>query len=289
MPSHVNVGNRTIGPDESVFVIGEIGINHNGDVDLATRLIDAAVFAGCDAVKFQKRTPEICVPEDQRNKERETPWGMMTYLAYKQRIEFGPEEYGTIDDHCRRTGMMWFASPWDIPSVEFLEAFEPVAYKLASASITDMALLDAVAATGRPMFMSTGMSTMEEITAAIERLGTDRLLLAHSTSSYPCPPSELNLKMIATLRREFDCPVGYSGHEVGLQTTVAAVALGATFVERHITMNRAMWGTDQAASVEPMGLYRLVRDIRVVSDAMGDGVKKVYESEFPVRQKLRGG
>lgn len=284
----VQIGDRWIGPGHPTYVIAEIGINHNGDLDIARRLIDSAAEAGCDAVKFQKRTPEICVPPEQRDKPRETPWGTMTYLEYKYRVEFGEKEYEAIDQHCRQRDLHWFASCWDLPSVDFIERFEPVAHKVASASLTDHALLDRLRATQRPVILSTGMSTMDEIRAAVERLDPEKLIVTHSTSSYPCAPEELNLRMIPTLTEKLGCPVGYSGHEVGLQTTVAAVALGAAVVERHVTLDRAMWGSDQAASVEPWGMMRLVRDIRVVEKALGDGVKRVYESELPSRQRLRG-
>jgi N-acetylneuraminate synthase len=212
----------------------------------------------------------------------------MTYFEYKERIEFGEEEFAEIDRYCVERGITWFASCWDPPSVDFIEQFDPACHKIASALITNDALLDRVAKTGRPIVLSTGMSTMDEIRAAVARLPREQLLIAHSTSAYPCKPEELNLRMLSTLTEEFGRPVGYSGHEVGLQTTVAAVALGACFVERHITLDRAMWGTDQAASVEPGGLLRLVRDIRTVEAAMGDGTKKVYDSELSSRAKLRG-
>jgi N-acetylneuraminate synthase len=283
----VPLGGRRIGGDEPVYVIAEIGINHNGDPDVARRLIDVAVEAGCDAVKFQKRTPELCVPPEQRDVMRETPWGVMSYLDYRYRVEFGHDEYRAIDQHCREQGIAWFGSPWDEPSVDFLEEFSPVCHKIASACITDHDLLRRVAKTDRPVIISSGMSTMEQIRDAAALFDAERLLIAHSTSSYPCTPDELNLRMIETLDQEFSSPIGYSGHEVGLQTTVAAVALGATFVERHITLDRAMWGSDQAASVEPQGLARLVRDIRTVETSMGDGVKKVYDSERPIMSKLR--
>jgi N-acetylneuraminate synthase len=211
----------------------------------------------------------------------------MTYLEYRERVELGAAAYDEIDRYCREKKVDWFASPWDEPSVDFIERYDPVCYKIASASVTDLPLLRRVAATRRPVILSTGMSTMDQIDAAVEVLGTDRLLVAHSTSSYPCKPGELNLRVIDTLRERYDCPVGYSGHEVGLQTTLAAVVLGACFVERHITLDRAMWGSDQAASIEPGGLVRLVRDIRVIEAALGDGVKQVYESEKPVIEKLR--
>jgi N-acetylneuraminate synthase len=270
-----------------VYVIAEIGINHNGDMDIAKKLIDSAALAGCDAVKFQKRTPELCVPAEQRNLMRETPWGMMTYMAYRERVEFNREQYQEIDRYCREKSIAWFASCWDEPSVDFVEQFNPACYKIASASITDEKLLKHTSSKGRPLILSTGMSTMEQINRAISSLDKNRLLIAHSTSSYPCKAEELNLRMIPTLKEKFDCPVGYSGHEVGLQTTYAAVTLGACFVERHITLDRAMWGSDQAASVEPWGLMRLVRDIRVIEKSLGDGVKKVYDSEQPLIKRLR--
>ena len=287
MAATVMLGNRLVGAGEPAYVIGEIGINHNGDLEVAKQLIDVAVIAGCDAVKFQKRTPELCVPVEQRDLMRETPWGIMTYLDYRYRVEFEVPEYDEIDRYCAEKGIAWFVSPWDPDSVDFTEKYDPPCYKVASASLTDTELLDRLVATGRPLVVSTGMSTMEEIRAAVAKIPTDRLLLAHATSTYPCKPEELNLRMLATLREEFGCPVGYSGHEVGLQTTVAAVALGASFVERHITLDRAMWGSDQAASIEPGGLIRLVRDIRVIEAALGDGVKHVYDSELPIKARLR--
>jgi N-acetylneuraminate synthase len=287
MNKTIEIAGRPIGDGQPVYVIAEIGINHNGDLDTAKKLIDAAALAGCDAVKFQKRTPELCDHPEQREVMRETPWGLMTYLDYRYRVEFGSEDYAEIDRYCASKGLVWFASCWDEPSVDFVRQFNPPCYKIASASLTDDDLLQNYCGTGRPLILSTGMSSMEEIRHAVGLLRVDRLLIAHSTSTYPCPPGELNLRMIQTLTREFDCPVGYSGHEVGLQTTCAAVALGACFVERHITLDRAMWGSDQAASVEPHGMMRLVRDIRVIEQSMGDGVKHVYESELPVRSKLR--
>jgi N-acetylneuraminate synthase len=287
MSKIVKIGDRAVGAGAPTYIIAEIGINHNGDLDLARQMIDAAAAAGCDAVKFQKRTPELCVPPDQRDILRETPWGTMTYLDYRYRVEFGVAEYDAIDAQCRELGIDWFASPWDEPSVEFLEAYSPVTYKVASASITDMGLLGALRSTGRPVIMSTGMSTAEEIAAAVAALDRSNLVLAHATSTYPCKPEELNLRMIHTLAEQYEVPVGYSGHETGLATTVAAVAMGACLVERHITLDRSMWGTDQAASVEVGGLNRLVRDIRAVEIALGDGVKRVYESELPSRSKLR--
>ena len=287
MAHSVKVGSRFIGSGYPAYIIAEIGINHNGDLQTALELMRVAKDAGCDAVKFQKRTPKICVPVEQQGMMRETPWGMMSYLEYKERTEFWLDEFKSIDAYAQKLGLEWFASPWDIPSVEFLEEFDPICYKVASACLTDDHLLAAVAATGRPVVVSTGMSTPDEIRHAVGQLGSIPLLLAHTTSTYPCPPSELNLRMIQELEREFDLPVGYSGHETGLQTTVAAVTLGAAFVERHITLDRAMWGSDHSASIEPQGLQRLVRDIRTVESALGDGVKRVYDSEVPIRAKLR--
>lgn len=288
MSKVVEIGRRPIGEGCPTYIIAEIGINHNGDFEIVKKLIDTAVIAGCDAVKFQKRTPELCVPEEQRSVLRETPWGIMTYFEYRHRVEFGPDEYAEIDRYCQEKGIAWFASCWDESSVDFIEQFAPVCYKIASASLTDDSLLRYINAKGRPMILSTGMSTLDEIRHAVSLLDQDRLLIAHSTSSYPCKPEELNLRMIQTLKQEFECPIGYSGHEVGLQTTYAAVTLGACFVERHITLDRAMWGSDQSASVEPWGLMRLVRDIRVIERAMGDGVKQVWDSELPIRKRLRG-
>lgn len=287
MTKYVSIGSHQVGHGQPVFVTAEIGINHNGDLELAQQLIDAAVAAGCDAVKFQKRTPDLCVPPEQRNRPRETPWGLMTYLEYRHRVEFEEAEYRQIDEYCRLRGIEWFASCWDEQAVDFMERFEPSCYKIASASLTDEPLLDRLLQTGRPLVLSTGMSTIEEICTAVSRLGTERLVIAHSTSTYPCKPEHLNLAMIPELQKRFGCPVGYSGHEVGLQATIAAVALGACFVERHVTLDRSMWGSDQAASVEPQGLIKMVRDIRIVEKALGDGVKRVYEEELPVRAKLR--
>jgi len=284
----VQIGEKQVGSGCPVYVIGEIGINHNGSLDIAKKLIDAAVLSGCDAVKFQKRTPDLCVPEDQKHVVRETPWGLMTYLEYRHRVEFGEDAYAEIDRYCCDRKIDWFASCWDPPSVDFIEQFDPVCYKVASASITDAELVSRTVQTDKTIILSTGMSSLDEVRAAVKLLDLERTIICHTTSTYPCPPEELNLRMIETLADEFACPIGYSGHEVGLQTTLAAVTLGASLVERHITLDRAMWGSDQAASVEPHGLMRLVRDIRVIEKALGDGVKRVYESEEQIRQKLRG-
>ena len=287
MGNVVRIGKHHVGEGHPSFIVAEIGINHNGDIGVAKRLIDAAKDVGCDAVKFQKRSPEKAVPADYRDVKRETPWGLITYLDYRYKVELGYEAYSDIHRYCSDAGILWFASCWDEESVDFIEQFSPVCYKAASASLTDHVSLRKMKQTGRPLIISTGMSTMDEIDEAVAVLGTDNLVIAHSTSAYPCAPEELNLQMIATLRAEYDAPIGYSGHEVGLQTTGAAVALGATYIERHITLDRAMWGSDQAASVEPHGFKRLVRDIRVIESALGDGTKRVYDSERASRRKLR--
>ena len=276
------------GPDRRVQVIAEIGINHNGSLDLAKLLIDGAVRAGVDVVKFQKRTPEICTPAGQWDVERDTPWGRLKYIDYRRRVEFSAEQYAEIDAHCKAKGIAWTASCWDDPSVDVIAAFDPPFLKAASACLTDHGLLRKMKDTGKPLIISTGMSTLEEIDDAVQALGTEDLLIAHSTSTYPCPPAELNLRMIRTLMDRYPgVPIGYSGHETGLATTIAAVALGAEFVERHITLDRALWGSDQAASVELGGLERLVRDIRDAESSLGDGVKRVYESEQGARARLR--
>jgi len=284
----INAGKTVIGDGERVYIIAEIGINHNGSLKHAKELIKNASDIGCDAVKFQKRTPELCVPKAQWNLERETPWGRITYIEYRHKVELSNADYKEIDRYCRELGISWFASCWDEPSVDFINQFDPPLFKAASASLTDHKLLKKKLAMGKPLIISTGMSTMEEITAAVNAIGKENLLIAHSTSTYPCPVSELNLRMITTLKNLYpEVPIGYSGHEVGLAPTVAAITLGATFIERHITLDRAMWGTDQAASVEIAGFRHLVEYIRDTEKAFGDGIKKVYESELGPRKKLR--
>ena len=287
MTNKVSVGKKAIGAGEPVYIIAEIGINHNGDIEIAKQLMDVAVETGCDAVKFQKRTPEICVPEEQKSIPRETPWGSMTYFEYKKRIEFEQPEYEQIDAYAKKIGIDWFASPWDVPSVDFLEGFNVPCQKIASACLTDSELLTAVNKTKTTTILSTGMSSIEEIDKAVSLLNKVPLAIAQATSTYPAEASELNLRAIQTFAEKYKVPVGYSGHERGLQVTIAAVALGATFIERHITLDRSMWGTDHSASLEPEGLKKLVRDIRIIELALGDGKKKVYDSEIPIRAKLR--
>jgi len=287
--STVRIGNKLVGDGQPCFIIAEIGINHNGDVEIAKRLIRVAVACGCDAVKFQKRTPELCVPPAQRTQMRETPWGYISYMDYREKVEFGEEQYREIERFCKEQGVIWFASCWDQPSVDFMENFDSPCYKIASASLTLDDLLRHTRATGKPIILSTGMSSIEEIDHAVEVLGTDNLSLMHTVSTYPAKYEELNLRAIATLRDRYKVPVGYSGHETGIATTVAAVALGACSVERHITLDRAMWGSDHAASLEPTGLTRVCRDIRLIESSMGTGEKKVVEREKPIIARLRGG
>jgi N-acetylneuraminate synthase len=287
MTNKVSVGKKAIGAGEPVYIIAEIGINHNGDIAIAKQLMDVAVETGCDAVKFQKRTLEICVPEEQKGIPRETPWGTMTYFEYKKRIEFEQPEFEQIDAYAKKIGIDWFASPWDVPSVDFLESFNVPCQKIASACLTDSELLTAINKTKTTTILSTGMSSIEEIDKAVSLLNNVPLAIAQATSTYPAEASELNLRALQTFAEKYKVPVGYSGHERGLQVTIAAVALGATFIERHITLDRSMWGTDHSASLEPEGLKKLVRDIRIVELALGDGKKKVYDSEIPIRAKLR--
>lgn len=282
----IAIATHRIGPDYPCFVIAETGINHNGDVETALKLIDAAVDAGCQAVKFQKRTIDLVYTPEELLTPRESTFGT-TNGDLKHGLEFGSNEYRIIDDYCRNKGILWFASCWDKSSIDFMENFNPPCHKIASACLTHDNLLLHFKKTGRPLILSTGMSTLEQVRHAVNLLDSDRLILAHTTSAYPSRVDSLNLRVIQTLQREFDCPVGYSGHEVGLQTSVAAVTLGACMIERHLTLDRSMWGSDQAASVEPQGFVRLVRDIRSVELALGDGVKRLHPDEIPVMQKLR--
>jgi N-acetylneuraminate synthase len=288
MTREVKIGNKMVGDGHPAYVIAEIGINHNGDLGIAKQMIDAAVHAGADAVKFQKRTPDVATPSEQQNQMRETPWGYISYLEYRYKVEFNEDQYCEIDKYCRESGIAWMVSVWDEPSVEFMEKFDTPAYKIPSASLTDSTLIRRARATGKPLILSSGMSTMEQIRKGVDAADEKDLVLMHCTSTYPCEPEELNLKMVETLRREFpNIPVGYSGHEVGLVPSAIAVAFGACMVERHLTLDRAMWGSDQAASVEPGGFERLVKYIRVTEASLGDGVKKVYASEQSSLRRLR--
>ena len=272
---------------KKTYIIAEIGINHNGDLDVAKKLIDIAAVAGCDSVKFQKRNPDVCIPEHQKFVMRDTPWGRMTYLDYKKRVEFGVEEYDEIDKYCREKGIAWTASPWDLDSLAFLMKYDVPYIKIPSAHLTNHELLKACVATGKKIIASTGMSTIKEIDAAVDILESTEFALLHCNSTYPAPLNELNLKCIETFKERYHCDVGYSGHEFRLGTTVASIYLGASIIERHITLDRTMWGTDQLSSVEPHGLIKLVKGVRELELALGDGIRMVTESEKPVRKKLR--
>ena len=282
----VRIGGRAVGDSEPCYIVAEIGINHNGDLDLAKRLISVAVAAGCNAVKFQKRTIDIVYTPEELAKPRESPFGT-TNGDLKRALEFGQEEYDDIDAYCKAVKIAWFASCWDEDSVDFIDRFNPPCFKIASASLTDDNLLRKTRATGKPLILSTGMSTLEEIDHAVDVLGKQNLVLLHACSTYPANYDELNLRAIPSLRGRYGIPIGYSGHETGIPSTVAAVVMGACCVERHITMDRAMWGSDQAASLEPNGITRVVRDIRLIEQSLGDGVKRVYEREYPIIKKLR--
>ena len=280
------IGNRAVGPGEPTFVVAEIGINHNGSVEMAKRLIEVARSAGCDAVKFQKRTIDVVYSPEDLARPRESPFGT-TNGDLKRGLEFGYAEYAEIQRFCHAVGMTWFASCWDKGSVEFISQFAPPCYKIASPCLTDDALLRCQRSTGRPVLLSTGMSSIEQIDHAVDVLGHENLLILHCTSTYPANLEELNLRVIPTLLSRYDVPVGYSGHEVLVYTTLAAVVLGACLVERHVTLSRAMWGSDHAASIETQGTHKLVGYIRSTEVALGDGVKRVAAREFDVMRKLR--
>jgi N-acetylneuraminate synthase len=282
----VDLGGRLVGDGHPCYALAEIGINHNGDLALAKKLIDVAALAGCEAVKFQKRTIEVVYTAEELAKPRESPFGE-TNGDLKRGLEFGQAEYEQIDAYCRSKPIQWTASGWDEASVDFIEQFAPPYHKIASASLTDDHLLRHIRSLRRPIILSTGMSTIEQIDHALEIIGTDDLILMQTCSTYPSRYDELNLRAIQTLRDRYKVPVGYSGHETGLPSTVAAVALGACVIERHVTIDRAMWGSDQAASLEPNGIMRLMRDIRLVEESLGDGAVGVAPSEIPVMQKLR--
>ena len=284
--AEVKIGNTLVGDGHPCFIVAEIGINHNGDIDIAKRLIDLAKFSGCDAVKFQKRTIEIVYTPEELAKPRESPFGT-TNGDLKYGLEFGTEEYEEIDRYCREKRIPWFASCWDERSVDFIERFDVPCYKIASPSLTDDDLIRYTRSRGKPVILSTGMSSLEQIDHAVDVLGSEDLVLLQATSTYPAEYSELNLSVIPRLKKCYGVPVGYSGHETGIPSSVAAAALGACVVERHITLERAMWGSDQAASLGPSGIIKMVSSIRLVEIAMGDGAKKVFEREMPILRKLR--
>ena len=282
----VKIADKYVGDGHPCFVIAEIGINHNGSVELAKKMIDIAVTTGCDAVKFQKRTVDVVYTKEELAKERSSVFGN-TNGDLKRGLEFGYNEYSEIDRYCKEKGILWFASCWDEKSVDFIEQFNPPCYKIASASLTDSNLLRYTKSKNKPILLSTGMSTMDEIHRALSILGTDNLIIYHCTSTYPSNADEMNLNVIKTFKEEFNCPIGYSGHERGVTPSVLAVALGANSVERHITTDRTNWGSDQAASLEMAGLFHMIRDIRQVPALLGDGKKVVYKRELPIIEKLR--
>ena len=286
----ISIGGYEITENSRPYMIAEIGINHNGDINIAKRLMDAANATGWHSVKFQKRTPELAVPEAQKNQPKSTPWGDMTYLEYKYKVEFEKPEYDIIDAYCKDKGMAWSASPWDLPSLEFLLKYDIPYIKIASASNGRDSMLRAAAESRVPVIMSTGMTEMEEIDHAVEILekyGNGDYILMHTNSAYPAPVGDLNLRMIETLKKRFDCLVGYSGHEANLEPTIAAVVLGACAIERHVTLSHEMWGSDQKASLEVHAMDMLCKRIQAVCDSLGDGVKYMSEAEAAQRKKLR--
>lgn len=273
---------------KKAYFIAEIGINHNGDINTALKLIEAAKLAKCDAIKFQKRTPEICVPKNQWNIVRDTPWGKMKYIDYKKKIEFNLSQYKKIHRFAKKLNIEMIASCWDIPSVKFMKKLNIKFYKIASACLTDLKLLKEIKKTRKPIILSTGMSTEDQIKKSVKILGAKNLCIMHCTSSYPASNNELNLNYIKKLDRMFPgAVIGYSGHEINLSSTIAAFVLGAKIIERHITLDRSMWGTDQKSSIEPLGLARLIRDLEIVQASLGNGIKKIYKSELPILKKLR--
>ena len=282
----VEIGRIPVGRGAPCMVVAEIGINHNGDVGIAKQLIDVAVSAGCNAVKFQKRTVDVVYTAEELARVRESPFGN-TNGELKRALEFDEDDYRAIATHCKEKDILWFASCWDEASVDFLEGFDPPCYKIASASLTDDSLLAHTRAQGKPIILATGMSTLEQVDHAVEVLGTDRLIILHACSTYPAHYDELNLRVIQEFATRYPVPIGYSGHETGIPSSVAAVVMGACMVERHLTLDRSMWGSDQAASLEPNGIHRLIRDIRLVETSMGDGVKRLLDRELPIMDKLR--
>jgi N-acetylneuraminate synthase len=279
------IGSKEIGFDQPCFIVAEIGINHNGDIDIAKELINVAKLAGCDAVKFQKRTVDVVYSAEELAKPRVNPFGA-TNGDLKRGLEFGYEEYKEIDRYCKAIDIMWFASCWDELSVDFIDQFNPLCYKIASASLTDDALLRHTMRKGRPILLSTGMSTEEQIEHALEVLG-DVAVLYHTTSTYPTSTEEINLNALLNFPWKYDCLIGYSGHEQGIIPSVLAAYMGAVSIERHITLDKNMWGSDQAASIDPSELADMVSAIRNIPKMVGDGEKVVYESELPIIAKLR--
>jgi len=284
-PAPVKIGEKFVGPNQPLFFIGEIGINHNGDLNMAKKLIDIAIEKGCDAVKFQKRIPELCVPESHKKKIRETPWGEMTYLDYKKKIEFNEEEFREIERYCKEKNIMWFVSVWDVPSLEIMEQFDTPVYKIPSAALTHKELLIKLKETGKPLILSTGMSSMGELEKAIKILGEENLIILHCTSTYPAKNDEIDLNVLKTFRKMFNCPIGYSGHEKGFSASIGASALGACVIEKHITLDKTLWGTDQAASLDPAELEEACKGCKQMTTMLGNYDKKMYLSEVSVKDR----
>lgn len=287
----IEIDGRMVGDQQPVYFIAEIGLNHNGDMQNAKKLIDAAFATNWDCVKFQKRTPEICVPEHQKNIMRDTPWGKMTYLEYRYKVEFEKEQYDYIDKYCREKPISWTASVWDLKSLEFIMSYEVPFIKIPSAKLTEHDYLINASKSGKPVILSTGMSTIEEVDAAVEVLSKyskGNYVLMHTNSSYPAPPEELNLKVIDFLRDRYKCIIGYSGHEYDLEPTVIASSLGASVIERHVTLDHNMWGSDHFASLEVHAMDMLRKRIKNIDLFLGDGIKKLTTKELEVRKKLRG-
>jgi len=287
----IEIGGYLVGDNQPIFMIAEIGLNHNGSIQIAKKLIDGASACNWHCVKFQKRTPELAVPEHQKNVMRDTPWGRIPYLEYRYKVEFGQTEYNIIDKYCQDKPIIWSASVWDMPSLDFIVAFKVPLIKVPSAKLTDIELLAAVAKTGIPAIVSTGMSTLEEIDEAVnclEKYSAGNYALMHTNSTYPTPPKDINLSVIKLLKERYQCVVGYSGHEYDLEPSVVAVVLGANLIERHITLDHNMWGSDQFASLEIHAADMLHKRIKSIEEILGDGVKKVTDKEMEVRKKLRG-
>jgi N-acetylneuraminate synthase len=268
------------------FIIAEIGINHNGDIKIAKELIAEAKASGCNAVKFQKRTIDIVYTPEELSRPRENPYGP-TNGDLKRGLEFSLEAYQEIDQYCKKLDIIWFASPWDEASVDFLESFNVPYHKVAAASLTDAGLLRKIKATGKPVFLSTGMSEIDEIDKAVKILGMDKLILFHCVSLYPAPPDKVNLRAIKTLAERYNVPIGYSGHELDSVISAAAVAMGAVAVERHFTLDRNMWGSDHKASIMPFEMAEMVKNIRLIEQAFGTSEINCLPEEVEVKLKLR--
>ena len=287
----IKLGNFTVTENSVPYMIAEIGINHNGDMQIAKRLLDAAYACEWDCAKFQKRTPELAVPEAQKQVPRETPWGTMPYIEYKKRVEFEKAEYDEIDNYCRQKPMDWSASPWDIPSLEFLLQYDIPFIKIPSAMNTNEEMIKKACESGKPVIISEGMSELDEMDKTVswlEKYSNGDYIICHTNSTYPSPNNELNLRLIPEMKKRYDCLVGYSGHEANLEPSVIAAVLGACVIERHVTLSHEMWGSDQKASLEVQAMSLLKKRITSSLETLGTGEKKLYESEMKKRKELRG-